>query len=65
MVSPLVWGCSVYLVSSQLIPRSLAVIVYELAYVFMFFTYSFVIKNWVTGLFERRKKESVVTLDIA
>jgi hypothetical protein len=65
MVSPLVWVFSIFLISSQTVSRNLAAIVYELAYLFMFFTYSFVIKNWVTGLFERRKKQSVVTLDIA
>jgi hypothetical protein len=65
MVSPLVWAFSIFLFSSQMTSRNLAITVYEFAFVFMFFTYSFVIKNWVTTRFERRKKHDVVTLDIA
>ena len=37
----------------------------EFGYGFMFFTYSFVIKNQVTALFERRRqKKTLVSLEI-
>ena len=65
MISPLVWGLGIFLVANEAVPRNLGVLVVELGYGFMFFTYSFVIKNQVTALFERRRqKKTLVSLEI-
>jgi len=65
MVSPLLWALGIFLVSSRIVSTNLSMTVYEIGYVQMFFTYTFVIKDRVAALFAKRRKDSIVTLDMS